>query len=160
MKKVRGYLGKKHDILNLYFLLSRSFLFFYPLSLIEGSGLNMFKQIYFSNSLIIASKTIKCFQFNGFFNFCRNQMFLISYKNIQHFLQFIIDQKYNDQLIACCCYGHFLNADLGEVLYLFKRYNKNFLFIQIYIFIRIILLKIVLRVKNMLMCIQKIKNKK
>jgi len=123
-----GVLGKKHDILNLYFLFSRSFLFFYPLSLIEGNGLYLFKKKYFSNSLIFSSKMLKYFRFKRFFNFCKNQMLLISYKNIQYFLQFIIDQQQNNKLISCCCYGHFLNADMGEVLYLFKKYNKKIFF--------------------------------
>jgi len=73
---------------------------------------------------------IKYFRFNHFFNFCKSQLFLISYKNVQHFLQFAVDQSQSNKLIACCCYGHFLNTDMGDVLYLFQKYDKNFLFIQ------------------------------
>jgi hypothetical protein len=91
--------------------------------MLEGKGFSLLKQKNFFNSVLISSRSLK--NFKNFFHFCRNQIFLVSYDNMQICLKLSSELQLN-KLIAISCYGYFLNTDMGGLVYLFNIIMKIF----------------------------------
>jgi len=138
----------------MYYFFPGRFLFFFVLATLDEKDFCLLKKISVSNSVVISSNLLKYFV--RFFGFCKNQVFLVLSDNVLDFCKNLEKEQFDKCKIMAISYnGYFLNTDLDSLI---KTFHLNLLGIQIHVFSCIMQLgNRIMGIRNMLICIQKIK---